>query len=82
MLHDYERKRLATLRQLNLLDTSPSESFDRITRMASKLFGLPIAAVSLTDKDRQWFKSRVGVEHTEIPRFKACCGEVADTSGF
>jgi len=47
MLHDYERKRLAALRQLNLLDTSPSESFDRITRMASKLFGLPIAAVSL-----------------------------------
>ncbi|MGM0525491.1 MAG: sensor domain-containing phosphodiesterase [Pseudomonadota bacterium] len=82
MLQDYERKRLATLRQLNLLDTSPSESFDRITRMASKLFDLPIAAVSLTDDDRQWFKSRVGVEHTEIPRFKACCGEVADTSGF
>lgn len=82
MLHNYERKRLAALRQLNLLDTSPSESFDRITRMASKLFNLPIAAVSLTDKDRQWFKSRVGVEHTEIPRFKACCGEIADTSGF
>lgn len=82
MLKDYESKRLATLRQLNLLDTSPSESFDRITRMASKLFNLPIAAVSLTDEDRQWFKSRVGVEHWEIPRFKACCGEVADTSNF
>jgi EAL domain-containing protein (putative c-di-GMP-specific phosphodiesterase class I)/GGDEF domain-containing protein len=82
MLNDYESKRLATLRQLNLLDTSPSESFDRITRMASKLFDLPIAAVSLTDEDRQWFKSRVGVDHWEIPRFKACCGEVADTSEF
>lgn len=82
MQPDYESKRLATLRQLNLLDTSPSESFDRITRMASKLFDLPIAAVSLTDQDRQWFKSRVGVDHWEIPRFKACCGEVADTSEF
>ncbi|MGX5913733.1 sensor domain-containing phosphodiesterase [Aliidiomarina sp. Khilg15.8] len=82
MSQDYESKRLATLRQLNLLDTSPSESFDRITRMASKLFDLPIAAVSLTDQDRQWFKSRVGVDHIEIPRFKACCGEVADTSEF
>ena len=74
-----EQARLSVLRQLNLLDTPPSESFDRITRMASLLFDLPIAAVSLTDHDRQWFKSRVGVDHWEIPRFKACCGEVADT---
>lgn len=82
MQKDYESKRLAALRQLNLLDTPPSESFDRITRLASKLFDLPIAAVSLSDEDRQWFKSRVGVEHREMPRFKACCGEVSDTSGF
>jgi EAL domain-containing protein (putative c-di-GMP-specific phosphodiesterase class I)/GGDEF domain-containing protein len=75
-----EEARLSALRQLNLLDTPPSESFDRITRMASLLFDLPIAAVSLTDRDRQWFKSRIGVDHWEIPRFKACCGEVADTS--
>lgn len=75
----YERARLHALRQLNLLDTPPSEAFDRITRMASQLFNLPIAAVSLTDNDRQWFKSRVGVDHWEIPRFKACCGEVSDT---
>ena len=78
----YEQERLFALKQLNLLDTPPSESFDRITRMASQLFDLPIAAVSLTDSDRQWFKSRVGVAHSEIPRFKACCGEVADTSGM
>ncbi|MGQ4878585.1 EAL domain-containing protein [Billgrantia sp. LNSP4103-1] len=77
---DQEQERLYALRQLNLLDTPPSESFDRITRMASKFFGMPIAAVSLTDADRQWFKSRVGVEHWEIPRYKACCGEVADES--
>ncbi|WP_245413604.1 sensor domain-containing phosphodiesterase [Mangrovicella endophytica] len=67
---------------MNLLDTPPSESFDRITRMASQIFGLPIAAVSLTDRDRQWFKSRVGVEHWSIPREKAPCGEVADTAGL
>lgn len=79
-MSNYERARLHALRQLNLLDTPPSEAFDRITRMASQLFNLPIAAVSLTDNDRQWFKSRVGVEHWEIPRFKACCGEVSDTS--
>jgi EAL domain-containing protein (putative c-di-GMP-specific phosphodiesterase class I)/GGDEF domain-containing protein len=79
-MSNHEQARLAALKQLNLLDTSPSESFDRITRMAGQLFNLPVAAVSLTDKDRQWFKSRLGVEHFEIPRFKACCGEVADTS--
>ncbi|MDN3562181.1 hypothetical protein [Vreelandella neptunia] len=73
-----EQDRLFALRQLNLLDTSPSESFDRITRMASQLFGLPIAAVSLTDENRQWFKSRVGVDHWEIPRETAPCGEVCD----
>lgn len=75
-----EQDRLFALRQLNLLDTSPSESFDRITRMASQLFGLPIAAVSLTDENRQWFKSRVGVDHWEIPRETAPCGEVCDAA--
>ena len=75
-----EAARLDALRKLDLLDTPPSEAFDRITRMAAQLFNLPVAAVSLTDVDRQWFKSRVGVEHCAIPREKAPCGEVANTS--
>jgi EAL domain-containing protein (putative c-di-GMP-specific phosphodiesterase class I)/GGDEF domain-containing protein len=74
-----EARRLDALNKLNLLDTPPSEAFDRITRMAARLFGLPIAAVSLTDANRQWFKSRVGVEHTSIPRMRAPCGNVADS---
>jgi EAL domain-containing protein (putative c-di-GMP-specific phosphodiesterase class I)/GGDEF domain-containing protein len=73
-----EEARLNALVQLNLLDTPPSESFDRITRMASQIFNLPVAAVSLTDRDRQWFKSRVGVEHWSIPRDKAPCSQVAE----
>ena len=68
-----EDARLDALAQLRLLDTPPSESFDRITRMASQIFGLPVAAVSLTDRDRQWFKSRVGIDHCSIPRDKAPC---------
>nr|WP_253201176.1 GGDEF and EAL domain-containing protein [Sphingomonas quercus] len=68
------------LHQLKLLDTPPSESFDRITRMASQIFGLPIAAVSLTDQDRQWFKSRVGVDHWSIPRDRAPCAAVAESA--
>jgi EAL domain-containing protein (putative c-di-GMP-specific phosphodiesterase class I) len=74
-----EGSRLEALRQLELLDTAPSEAFDRITRMASQLFQLPIAAVSLTDSDRQWFKSKVGVAHDAIPRVKAPCAAVADS---
>lgn len=75
-----EEARLDALRQLKLLDTPASESFDRITRMASQIFDLPIAAVSLTDRDRQWFKSRVGIDHCSIPRVKAPCAEVAETA--
>jgi EAL domain-containing protein (putative c-di-GMP-specific phosphodiesterase class I)/GGDEF domain-containing protein len=76
-----EARRLDALHKLKLLDTPPSEAFDRITRMAASIFNLPIAAISLTDADRQWFKSRVGVEHTSIPRLRAPCGEVADSGG-
>jgi EAL domain-containing protein (putative c-di-GMP-specific phosphodiesterase class I)/GGDEF domain-containing protein len=82
MIKQTEEARLDALRQLDLLDTAPSEAFDRITRMASQLFELPIAAVSLTDLDRQWFKSRVGVAHTSIPRDKAPCSQVAESSAL
>jgi EAL domain-containing protein (putative c-di-GMP-specific phosphodiesterase class I)/GGDEF domain-containing protein len=77
--HLNEARRLDALHKLNLLDTPPSEAFDRITRMAASFFKLPIAAVSLTDANRQWFKSRVGVEHDTIPRMRAPCGQVADS---
>ena len=75
-----EEARLDALRRLDLLDTPPSEAFDRITRMAGQIFGLPIAAVSLTDSDRQWFKSRIGVEHNSIPRDGAPCAQVAESA--
>jgi len=74
-----EAVRLAALQELRLLDTPASESFDRITRMASQLFGLPSAAISLTDHDRQWFKSRVGIDGASMPREGAPCAEVTDT---
>ncbi|MGL5733984.1 MAG: EAL domain-containing protein, partial [Beijerinckiaceae bacterium] len=69
----YEAARLNALRDLRLLDTPPSEAFDRMTRMASRLLAAPVSTISLTDKDRQWFKSRVGVDLTEIPRAQAPC---------
>lgn len=77
-----EAQRLDALHKLNVLDTAPGEAFDRITRMAAQLFGLPIAAVSLTDSNRQWFKSRVGVSHDTIARVQAPCAQVAESERF
>jgi len=68
-----EEARLNALRDLKLLDTPPSESFDRLTRLASQLLAAPVSTISLTDHDRQWFKSKVGVDITEIPRHQAPC---------
>lgn len=69
-----ELRRLETLRSLQLLDTPPEERFDRVTRLAKKIFGTPIALVSLVDADRQWFKSRQGLDATETPREISFCG--------
>jgi EAL domain-containing protein (putative c-di-GMP-specific phosphodiesterase class I)/GGDEF domain-containing protein len=68
-----EEARQNALRNLGLLDTPPSESFDRMTRLASRLLGAPVSTISLTDNDRQWFKSRFGVDLAEIPRAEAPC---------
>src|ERR1700748_2101484 len=68
-----EEARLNALRNLRLLDTPPSESFDRITRLASRLLGAPVSTISLTDHDRQWFKSRFGVDLAELPRDETPC---------
>lgn len=76
-----EPQRLEALRKLNVLDTAPNDSFDRITRMAAQLFGLPMAAVSLTDHSRQWFKSKVGISYDSIPRFQAPCANMTGSDG-
>ena len=69
-----EKQRLKTLRDLQLLDTPPEERFDRVTRLAKQVFGTPIALVSLVDGDRQWFKSRQGLDAEETPRNISFCG--------
>jgi len=69
-----EQSRLLQLRALDLLDTDPDERFDRMTRMAQRVFDVPIALVSLVDTDRQWFKSRQGLEAGETPRDVSFCG--------
>ncbi len=68
-----ELERQQLLQALNLLDTEDEAVFDRVTRLVSRLLEVPIALFSLVDKERQWFKSRVGLEARETPREYAFC---------
>jgi PAS domain S-box-containing protein len=68
-----EDARVAALRSLGILDTPAEERFDRVTRVASALFDVPIALVSLVDVNRQWFKSCVGLDIPETPRAVSFC---------
>ena len=69
-----EAERLHALKMLQVLDTSHEERFDRVTRMAKRMFGVSISLVSLIDKDRQWFKSNQGLDASETPREISFCG--------
>lgn len=69
-----EQARVDTLRALNILDTPPEERFDRITRLARRLFDVPMALVSLVDANRQWFKSCMGLPVTQTSRDISFCG--------
>jgi diguanylate cyclase (GGDEF)-like protein len=71
---DDDDRRVFALHALHVLDTPPEERFDRITRLARRAFGVPIALISLVDRERQWFKSRVGLEAMETPRSISFCG--------
>jgi GAF domain-containing protein len=73
---DDEERRIASLRELKILDTEPEERFNRITRLAAALFHVPMAVISLVDEDRQWFKSCLGLNAKETPRDAAFCAHV------
>jgi PAS domain S-box-containing protein len=74
LLPEDEVMRLKVLRDHGLLDTPAEERFDRITRLAQRMFGTQIALVSLVDADRQWFKSRQGLDACETGRDISFCG--------
>lgn len=69
-----EARRLAALQATGLLFTPAEERFDRITRLAARVFGTPIALVSLIADKCQWFKSEQGLGVSETPREYAFCG--------
>jgi hypothetical protein len=76
-----EPERLAALKKLNILDTEPEETFDRITRRLAEAFNVPIALLTLVDEYRQFWKSATGLPEDlasarQAPRETSICGHV------
>ncbi|CAN5875462.1 hypothetical protein BH11PSE13_BH11PSE13_13290 [soil metagenome] len=68
-----ELARLAELKRLVIMDTDEEQAYDDITRMAASICGTPVALITLVDENRQWFKSRMGLQVSETPRESAFC---------
>ena len=71
-----EAERLRALESYRVMDTPPESSFDDLTTLVARILDVPIALVSLVDADRQWFKSRYGLDAPETPRDISFCGHV------
>jgi len=69
-----ETDRIDALYDYQLLDSAPEQSYEDITKLASQICGTPIALVSLVDKNRQWFKSKIGLDVIQTPRDISFCG--------
>lgn len=80
-LPDDEAARLRALHDIGILDTPADERFDRITRLARRLFDVPVALVTLVDADRQWFKSRQGLDDVETHRDLSFCAHAIHEEG-
>ncbi len=75
-----EAERLVELRLSGAVDSTPEERFDKITRMAQKMFKVPFAAVSFVEGERQWFKSKQGLDLADSPRERSFCGHAINGS--
>ncbi len=66
-------ERIAAINRYDILDTPPDGAFDRITSLAARVFGVPIAIVSVVDRDRIWFKSHHGLDLEQVDRAPGLC---------
>ena len=73
LIPDDEAMRLEAVRRYEILDTPRDGSFDRVTSLAAKIFGVPIASVTVVDSDRIWFKSAFGIDADQIGRDPGLC---------
>ena len=73
-VHPREKARLEALKRLQVLDTPPDPELDHLTELAAKLCGTSISLISLVAEDRQWFKSKLGLDAAETPRDISFCG--------
>jgi PAS domain S-box-containing protein/putative nucleotidyltransferase with HDIG domain len=72
-LHPNERERLDALREYDVLDTASEQEFDDLTHLAAQICGTSMAAITLVDHNRQWFKSRIGLDFSETPIAVSFC---------
>lgn len=70
-----EETRLSALYSYGVLDSDPEEAFDRVVRLAARLFSVPMAVISLTDRDRQWYKAKLGIAASDSPRDLSICAQ-------
>ncbi|GAC1036368.1 EAL domain-containing protein [Pseudomonas sp. No.117] len=75
----HEDDRLNALHALELLDSAPAEEFDRLCELVASSFAVPTALISLVDRDRQWFKARVGFDQAQMPVEDAFCAHTIQT---
>ncbi len=80
-LPENEAARLEMLRQYEILDTEPEETFNDLTRLAAYICGTPIALITLIDMDRQWFKARTGMSQQETSRDISFCSHAILQTG-
>lgn len=77
-----EEERIRTLQRYEILDTPPDKICDKLTKLAAKILRVPVAVISLVDKDRIWFKSRFGIDEKQMEREDGLCSTVIFEDDF
>ncbi|MFA4869165.1 MAG: GAF domain-containing sensor histidine kinase [Pedobacter sp.] len=81
-LTSVEEERILALRKYGILDTPPDNTCDKLTKLAAKLMKVPVAIISLVDKDRVWFKSSYGLDTQQMERENGLCDTVVFDGDF